>query len=441
MMKSIKVSVKIEEVDHEARGWFTYKNERYSVPNVLVNEEVLVEITWFDQRHATKVLKRFKDNKDRIKARCPVYEECGGCHLQHVSAKYQNNFKWRSVRGALGEYGKLEKLIAMKTPYSYRHKAHASFKVTNRGKLISGPYAEGSHRVVDTNRCLIHHPKADAIILTVKNLAKKYNLEIYDDKEHKGSLRHVLVRIGKITGEIMVVIVTGKPTMPAKEGFVNDLLRYHPEITTIIHNHNQGKTSMVLGKNEKVLFGEGYIHDEIDGMTFRISSKAFYQVNPEQMFKLYKKAIEYAALTGKETVLDAYCGTGTIGLLASRHASEVIGVELNQTAVKDAEANAKANKVKNAFFVHGDAGTYMLKQEQSFDVLFMDPPRNGADEKFINAVIESKPKRIVYISCNPQTQARDVEMLTKGGYSVDNIQPVDLFPQTYHVEAIVSLSL
>uniref|UniRef100_UPI0034A4D3C5 23S rRNA (uracil(1939)-C(5))-methyltransferase RlmD n=1 Tax=Coprococcus comes TaxID=410072 RepID=UPI0034A4D3C5 len=299
------------------------------------------------------------------------------------------------------------------------------------------------HRVVPVENCLIEDKKSQEIIRTIRGLLKSFKIKTYDEDTGYGLFRHVLIRRGFKSGEIMVVLVLGSPILPSSNNFVKALRKEHPEITTVVLNINDRKTSMILGEREKVLYGKGFIRDELCGCTFRISPKSFYQVNPVQTEILYQKAIEFAHLTGKESVIDAYCGIGTIGLIASGHAKEVVGVELNKDAVKDAILNAKENQIRNVRFFQGDAGEFMeamAAEGNSMDVLFMDPPRAGSDEKFMASAVKMGPEKIVYISCSPETLARDLKYLTKKGYQVKKIQPVEMFAFTEHVETVVLLS-
>ena len=285
--------------------------------------------------------------------------------------------------------------------------------------------------------------KADAIIRDIRDLLKSFKIKTYNEDTGYGLFRHVLIRIGHVTRQVMVVPVLGSPILPSKNNFVKALLKLHPEITTIVLNINDKKTSMVLGDRETVLYGKGYIEDELCGCRFRISPKSFYQINSVQTEKLYAKAMELAGLRGKERVIDAYCGIGTIGLIAARKAKEVIGVELNGDAVRDAVRNAKMNAVENARFYENDAGIFMTEMAaagEHADVVFMDPPRAGSDEAFLSSIATLAPKKVVYISCNPQTQARDLAYLRKHGYQAEGCWPYDLFPMTEHVETVVLLS-
>jgi len=375
--------------------------------------------------------------------KCPVYKKCGGCRYQDISYKKQLEMKQEQVRKLLKPFCKVYPMVGMENPYHYRNKVHAVFDRRPDGTIISGVYEEKTHRVVAVDDCLIEDEKADAIICDIRGMLRPFKIKTYDEDTGYGLLRHVLVRRAFATGEIMVVLVLGSPILPSKNNFVKALRKLHPEITTIVINVNNKKTSMVLGEKETVIYGRGYIEDVLCGQTFRISPKSFYQVNPVQTEKLYAKAIELAGLTGRERVIDAYCGIGTIGICAADRAREVIGVELNRDAVRDAVRNAKRNEKKNVSFYTADAGKIMLQmaeQGERADVVFMDPPRSGSDEIFMASVVRLRPKRIVYISCNPETQARDLKYFTSNGYRVEGAYPYDCFPFTGHTECVSLLT-
>ncbi len=375
--------------------------------------------------------------------KCPLYKKCGGCQLQNLSYAEQLGFKQRKTERLLGEFGRVEPIIGMDEPYHYRNKVQAAFATARNGKIISGVYQSGTHSIVCVDSCLTEDRKADEIIVSVRNMLRSFKIQPYDERSGGGTLRHVLVKRGFKTNQIMVVLVTSGPIFPAKNNFVKALRKEHPDITTIVHNINPYQTSLVLGERENVLYGTGKIEDELCGLTFRISPRSFYQINPVQTEVLYNTAMEYADMSGSEKVIDAYCGIGTIGLVASKRAGEVIGVELNHDAVHDAISNAKRNGINNVRFFCDDAGEFMLGMAQDgerADIVFMDPPRAGSDECFLSSLVTLAPKKIVYISCNPETQQRDLRLLTKRGYKVEKIQPVDMFPHTNHVETVVLLS-
>lgn len=374
---------------------------------------------------------------------CSVAKKCGGCRYQGVPYQDQLRKKQKITEGLLKKFGKVEPIIGMEDPYYYRNKVHAAFGRDRKGNVISGIYEEKSHRIVSVDDCMIEDKKSQEIIRTIRGMLKSFKIKIYDEDTGYGLLRHVLVRRGFSTGEIMVVLVTVSPIFPSKNNFVKALRKEHPEITTVVLNVNDRQTSMVLGERNIVLYGPGFIKDRLMGLTFRISPSSFYQVNPVQTEVLYGKAMEFAAMTGKERVIDAYCGTGTIGIIASRNARDVIGVELNRDAIRDARMNARENKIRNVRFVPGDAGWFMegmAAEGEKVDVVLMDPPRAGSDRKFLHSLLSLSPEKIVYVSCNPETLARDLAYLTKRDYLVKKMQPVDMFPVTDSVETVVLLS-
>ncbi len=373
---------------------------------------------------------------------CSVAKKCGGCQYQGVAYEEQLKKKQKEEEALLKAFGKVEPIIGMQEPYYYRNKMHRTFGRDRKGNIICGTYEEGSHRIVQVEECLIEDQKSQDIVRTIQGMLKSFKIKTYDEDTGFGLLRHVLVRRGFKTGEIMVVLVLGSPILPSKNNFVKALRKVHPEITTVVLNVNDKRTSMILGERETTIYGKGFIRDELCGCMFRISPKSFYQVNPVQTEILYQTAIDFAGLTGKEKVIDAYCGIGTIGLVAAKHAKKVIGVELNGDAVRDARTNAKENQITNAEFFKGDAGEFMevmAAKGETVDVVFMDPPRAGSDEKFMSSVVKMGPKKVVYVSCNPETLARDLKYMTKHGYKVQKIQPVEMFPFTGHVETVVSL--
>lgn len=385
--------------------------------------------------------KPYKKSTDK-EIPCPVYKKCGGCQLLHMDYNAQLSLKKKQLGKLLAPYCKVEEIIGMEHPEHYRCKVHAAFGRDKRGTIISGVYKEGTHLIVPVETCLLEDEKADAIMKTIRDLLKPFKIKTYDEDTGYGLLRHVLIRKGYATGQIMVVLVLGSPIMPSKNNFVKALRKEHPEITTVIVNVNDKRTSMVLGEKQQVIYGPGYIEDELCGMTFKISPKSFYQVNPPQAQKLYEKAVEYAGLTGKETVLDAYCGTGTIGIIAAERAGKVLGVELSRDGVRDAVNNAKRNKVSNISFYQADAGEFMEKaaaRGEKIDVVLMDPPRTGSSERFLQAVTTVKPSRIVYVSCNPQTLARDLKYLCNHGYRAKKAAAVDMFPFTDDTETVCLL--
>ncbi len=385
---------------------------------------------------------RSKWEIERGKGRCRAFGECGGCQMLHLPYQEQLTFKEKETAKLLKPYVRLEGIIGMEQPERYRNKVNAAFTHDRQGKPLSGVYKEGTHYIIPIEECVLENEKADAIIASIRSLLPSFKIKTFDEDTGYGLLRHVMVRVAHATGQIMVVLVLGSPILPSKNNFVKALLKLHPDITTIVINVNEKKTSMVLGDNGQVIYGKGYIEDVLCGIHFKISPKSFYQVNSVQTEKLYHKAMEYAGLTGRETVLDTYCGIGTIGLIAAGKARNVIGVELNGDAVKDAVANARRNKIKNVDFYQMDAGEFMVQmaeQGERVDTVFMDPPRTGSDEVFLDALVKLAPDKVVYISCSPETLARDLEYMTKRGYRAARGICVDMFPFCGHVETIVGL--
>ena len=375
--------------------------------------------------------------------KCPLYKKCGGCQIQNLSYEKQLEFKMKKVVGLIGRFHHVEDIIGMDNPYHYRNKVQAAFGRDKQNRIISGVYQSSTHKIVPVDDCLIEDRKADEIIVTIRKLIKSFKIKTFDDNKMTGFLRHVLVKRGFSSGEIMVVLVTGEEQFKSKRSFINALLQRHPDITSIVQNINNRRTSLVLGNKSIVLYGKGTIKEQLCGYTFSISPKAFYQINPVQTEILYNKAMEFAEISKDDIVIDAYCGTGTIGIIASKYAGRVIGVELNKDAVRDAKNNAKLNGIENIDFVCADAGKYMVglaEENLKADVVIMDPPRAGSDINFLKSVVKLSPKKVVYISCNPETLKRDLTYLSKNKYKIRKIQPVDMFPHTEHVECLVMLN-
>ena len=390
------------------------------------------------------LLKKLKEKSSRAKSDnvCPYAKKCGGCDYQGVEYKEQLKTKQAYMKKLLKPFCFVEPIVGMKNPLYYRHKVHAAFDCTRRGQIVAGAYRKNTHDVVDIESCMIEEQESDEIIRDIKDMLRSFRIKTYDEDTGYGLLRHVLVRKGYATGQIMVVLVLASPILPSKNNFVKALRKKHPNITTVVLNVNDKKTSMVLGDRNITLYGKGFIEDKLCGCTFRISPGSFYQVNPVQTELLYEKAIHEAHLTGKERVIDAYCGTGTIGIIAAKNAGEVIGVELNRDAIRDAVTNAKRNDIRNIRFYNDDAGKFMVEMAQKgekADVVIMDPPRTGSDEAFLSSVVKLAPERVVYVSCGPETLARDLKYLTKHGYTVKRATPYDCFPYTEHIETVVLL--
>ena len=400
---------------------------------------------------------------------CPRAGACGACQLNGVKYSTQLSRKQAYVEALLSPFGPVAPILGMENPFHYRNKVQSVFGVNAKGEVINGIYRLGTHKLIPIRDCMIEDEEADSILETIKALVKARGIKPYDEDRQVGAIRHVLIRRAVATNETLVVIVSGSPKFRPKESFAQEIAKRHPSVKGVLLNVNAEKTSMVLSDAPcKLIWGQGWIEDELCGMRFRISAKSFYQVNATQAAKLYTIAMRMARFTGNETVLDAYCGTGTIGLIASRWgAGRVIGIELNPSAVADAVENAALNGISNATFICGDASAVLkamakghvwlskdsalvgmdpteksdYTQISGVDVLFMDPPRSGSDERFLSSVIKISPKTIVYISCNPQTLARDLRYLTSfGPYSMVGAQPVDMFPQTDSIETVALLT-
>ncbi len=364
--------------------------------------------------------------------------------MQTLPYEQQLRRKQRQAEELLGDFGPVSPILGMSQPFHYRNKVHAALGLDGRRQIISGIYQPESHAIVPVESCLIEDETADRIVQDIRAMLKPFKIQVFDERNGTGWLRHILIRRGFSTGQVMVVLVAVNPIFKLQKPFLKALLEQHPEISTVVLNINDRFGPVVLGTREKILFGPGTIEDLLCGCRFRISPRSFYQINPLQTERLYRTAIDFAGLTGKETALDAYCGIGTIGISAATEAKQVIGVEINKDAVKDAIGNARLNERKNCWFTAGDAGEYMeqmARDKMRPDVVFMDPPRAGSDERFLQSLLRCAPSRVVYVSCNPETLARDLLLLTeKNHYRVRKIQPVDMFPFTKHVETVVLLT-
>ena len=375
--------------------------------------------------------------------KCPVAKKCSGCQLSNMTYEQQLEWKQKDTEKLLGSFGKVSKIIGADDPYNYRNKVQAVFRSDRNGRIISGVYQSSRNGIVGIDSCMLDDKRADEIIVGIRDLLRSFKLHPYDEGTERGFLRHVLVRVGKNTGEILVTLVGGNSMFPKKHDFVKALVKRFPDITTVTFSVNRTPEMLLLGENNEVLYGEGYITDILCGKRFRISPHSFYQINHAQTEKLYDYAIKAAKLTKKDVLLDAYSGIGTIGIIASDYVKQVQGIEYNASAVRDAVKNCHENGLtRNIAFNRGDAGEFLEKKAKlgtHYDAVILDPARTGADRKFLNSLVKIAPERIVYISCNPATQARDMKTLTKK-YTVTDIQPFDMFPHTRHVETVVLLS-
>lgn len=384
---------------------------------------------------------------------CSIAKRCGACDSLHIPYSEQLALKQQTIQELFADVTDSSALLpiaGMDHPFHYRNKVISPFAPGNTRKgeaaVLTGMYERGTHRLVNTDGCLINNEIGNNVVKAVRSIMLKHKMTPYNEDTGSGFVRHVITRVGHTSGEVLVTLVTNEEEFPSSKAFCRELVRRVPEITTVVQNCNKRKTNVIVGEQERTLYGPGFILDTLCGLSFRISSRSFYQVNARQTEVLYTRAIEMAGLTGVETVIDAYCGTGTIGLVAAaRGALRVIGVDSVSSAIHDAVENAKHNGLQNAQFVTEDAGeflTHFTPQEADSNlVLLMDPPRAGSTPEFLTAAAFLRPSRIVYISCNPHTQLRDVSFLIQKGYSVQAIQPIDMFPHTNHIENIILLAL
>lgn len=445
-MKFDNVKGKCIDLSFEGKGVVKLSYGVVFVDGLFPGEEAEIEIQYKRAgSYFGKVHRLITKSPDRIQPLCGVCTACGGCQFQQLSYQAQLNFKKKLVEESLARYfsEKFNVLptIGMDDPYYYRNKIQIPIGRDPHGHIVSGFYKNGTHKIIPIEKCYIEDIRATKIVGVVKDLIKEFKYQPYDEDTRHGLFRHLLIRTSYHYDEVMVTIVTNADEFRGKNNFVKELVKRCPNIKCVVQNINTRDTNVILGEKERVLFGKGTIKDSILGVDFLISSKSFFQINPIQVEKLYKTAIDLAKLNKNETVLDAYCGIGTISLISSKFCKEVIGVEIIKEAVFDAKNNAKLNNFQNCKFVCDDAGKLMEKyasEGKHFDCIFVDPPRKGLDDKFINSVLNCEPKRIIYVSCNPETLARDLLYLKKK-YSIKVIQPVDMFPMTKHIETVVSL--
>lgn len=374
---------------------------------------------------------------------CPVAKKCSGCQLSNMNYQQQLEYKQKDVQKLLGQFGTVNPIIPMENPYNYRNKVQAVFRSDRNGRIISGVYQSSRNGIVGVDKCFLNDERADRIVVGVRELLRSFKIRPYDIGTGSGFFKHVLVRVGKTSGEVLVTLVGSSHMFPKKKDFVAALLKKFPEITTITFSVNNNPEMLMLGNQNEILHGKGYIVDVLCGKKFRISPQSFYQINFVQTEKLYRYAIERAELKPTDNILDAYSGVGTIGIIASDYVNSVQGIEYNASAVRDAVKNCEENGIrKKIAFNKGDAGEFLRERAKNgtfYDVVIMDPARAGADRKFLNALTKIKPERIVYISCSPATLSRDLKSLIKD-YEIKDIQPFDMFPHTRHTEVVAVLS-
>ena len=430
----MRTEVKCKQLDENGKGIVFALNRKMTCEGLLPEEKAVVETG----RFGCELVKILETSPDRVKFHCSVISRCGGCQLSHMSYQKECEFKTEKIRKLFPNYEVYPILGASQTEH-YRNKTIASFARGPKGKIIAGQYETGTHHVVSSSNCIYQSELANRIIKTCCTLMEKLKITPYDEDSRRGYLRHVLIRTST-KNEALVCLVSSQADFPERKKFIHELKKAHPEILTIATNVNTRSSSAVLGDKELIGFGEGWIEDVLCNKRFRISSSTFYQIHHDQTEVLYSKAIELADLKGTERILDAYCGIGTISMIVTNHIKEAIGVEINKTSVRNAISNAKLNDIQNCRYLAEDCTQYMLKAAQNkekFDVVFMDPAREGSTPEFLNALSKLNPKKIVYISCNPETQKRDAAVLKKQGYKIQTIQPVDMFPRTVHVENII----
>lgn len=447
--KNDQLQVKIEDLTHEGAGVAKVDGYTLFIPKALPGETVDIKIVKTNKGYGFARLLEIKEaSEHRSEPPCPIYHQCGGCQIQHLSYEAQLVSKQKQVKDVLERIGGLKDVtvhptLGMENPWRYRNKAQVPVGEEG-GLVIAGFYQERSHRIINMDECLIQHEDNDHIIRVVKAIANKHGIRGYDEEKHRGTLRHVVARKGKRTNEVMVVLVTRGRELPNKKAIIDEIVAEVPHVKSIVQNINTKRTNVIFGDETTILWGDEYIHDYIGDIKFAISARSFYQVNPEQTKVLYDQALKYADLTGEETVIDAYCGIGTISLFLAQRAKHVYGVEIVPDAIADAKRNAKLNGITNVDFAVGEAEKVMpwwYAQGVRADVVVVDPPRKGCDEELLETILSMKPKRVVYVSCNPATLARDLKILEAGGYETKEVQPVDMFPHSTHIENVAVLEI
>jgi len=440
--------IEITGQTHEGLGVGRVDGMAVFVQGAIAGEKVVAKIIKVMKNYAVARIESFMERSpDRAEPFCPVYKRCGGCNLQHMTYERTLQFKRQVVIDNLERIGGLEGIqvepvIGMETPKRYRNKAQYPVGMGKNGP-IAGFFAPRSHEIIQAEECGIQHPSSDLAKNTVLEFIKADRIPVYDEITHKGLIRHVVVKVGFMTGEVMVILVSTGPNIPKKDKLVSLLKERIPGLASIVVNVNDKPGNVILGSKNITLYGKDTIEDKLGDLLFEISPLSFYQVNPEQTLVLYNKAVEYAGLTGEETVFDLYCGIGTISLFAAGKAKKVIGVESVPEAVEAARRNAERNRINNAEFYCGNAEEVvpeLYRQGMQADVVIVDPPRKGCDEVLLKTLIDMAPQRIVYVSCNPSTLARDMKVLHGSGYEPQKVQPVDMFPWTNHVECVTLMS-
>lgn len=444
--KTVLVTIKRLGINGEGVGF--YKKKIIFIPGALPNEEVFVRITKEHPKFLEGELVRVKTkSNERIKPACTIYEKCGGCQLQHMTYAAQLKAKKDIVKQAFERYTSIKNLpihdtIGMDEPWNYRNKSQLQIG-EKKGNYMAGLYAAKSHQLIELTNCPVQHPDTNKVTEKVKRILQQLRIPVYKERTHSGIVRTVVVRTSFYTKEVQVVIVTATKILPKKEKIITEITQQLPNVTSIVQNINTEKTSVIFGNETIVLAGNETITEKLGSFSFDLSARAFFQLNPIQTVTLYNEAKKVAQLTGNEKVVDAYCGVGTIGLWLADGAKEVRGMDVIKESVMDAQENMKKHGVEHATYVVGKAETWLPKwKKEGFDpdVIVVDPPRTGCDKTFLQTVIDMNPKRFVYVSCNPSTLAKDVDYLMKRGFELKSVQPVDMFPQTAHVECVTLMS-
>lgn len=446
--KNQSLTVEFIDVTHEGSGVAKVEGYPIFVPFGLPGETAVVKIIKVNKKFAFgKLLEVKVASPERRDPPCNVFYKCGGCQVQHMSYEMELRMKRSQVENVMKKVAHLEHVpvhpvLGMEEPWRYRNKIQIPVG-EKAGELITGFYRQRSHQIIeDMETCVIQDERGDGMVEAVREIATELGISAYDEEAHRGELRHIIVRTAYETGDTMIVLVTRTAKLSAVEALISRITAAYPFVKSIIQNINEERTNVILGRKSKTLYGEDYIIDSIGDLQFAISAKSFYQVNPTQTKVLYDKALAFADVGADDIVIDAYCGIGTISLFLAQQAKKVYGVEIVPEAIADAKENAKRNQIDNAEFVVGQAEKVMpwwTEQGLRPDVIVVDPPRKGCDEALLQAMIDMNPKRIVYVSCNPSTLARDLRILEDGGFKTEEVQPVDMFPQTMHVESVALL--
>ena len=454
-MRSVKIPIEknkeyeinIDNLGSNGEGIGRIDGFAVFVEGALPGERVFTKIVKVAKSYAYgKLLHIIQKSPDRVEPKCPYFKYCGGCQLQHLAYEEQLNYKTQLVKDALERIGNLDHVkvlqtIGMDEPWKYRNKAQFPVGLI-KDRLALGFYAPRSHNLINIDVCPIQHDIINRVTELVRRFIQTYHIPVYQESTHTGIIRHVVTRVGFRSNQLMVILVTNGE-LPRKKEFVSIIREGLPAVTSIIQNYQAERTNVVLGRKNQTLWGSDYIMDAIGDLKFKISPMSFYQINPIQTETLYNKTLEYADLTGRETVIDAYCGIGTISLFLARKAARIYGVEVIPQAIEDAKENARINGIENAEFLTGESEAVIPRLSKlgvKADVVVVDPPRKGCDERLLQTIVEMSPKRMVYVSCNPATLARDLKYMAEHGYQVDEVQPVDMFPQTAHVECVTLMS-